>query len=260
MRFNQSGIAIGPILFIIAILAVLAAAIAAGSGSFTAGTSNEKAKTFSSSIMTQAGAIKNGVEKVLIGNSCTVNDLAFDSPGFSGDEKSGGTTASCNVYDITGGGVLPASLPTGAQDLTLAPSGFSIYAGMYMFEFNRGTGLAEVVPHMSGTNWMSGQLMLFAPYITHDVCVSLNQMCNANPPSYAPLSTTYSLMMGFHQDTNSGINGAADSGNLGPYSLSNSTTQCGCVQGNSSYTNNGAAYWQPDGSYHFYYILVPNRW
>ena len=37
----NAGIAIGPILFIIAILAILAAAIAAGSGSFTAGTTSE---------------------------------------------------------------------------------------------------------------------------------------------------------------------------------------------------------------------------
>ena len=33
---NQDGIALGPILFIIAILAIIAAAIAAGTGEFTA--------------------------------------------------------------------------------------------------------------------------------------------------------------------------------------------------------------------------------
>ena len=38
---REVGIAIGPILFIIAILAILAAAIAAGSGSFTAPTATE---------------------------------------------------------------------------------------------------------------------------------------------------------------------------------------------------------------------------
>ena len=41
---TQDGIALGPILFIIAILAVIAAAIAAGAGSFNANTGTESVK------------------------------------------------------------------------------------------------------------------------------------------------------------------------------------------------------------------------
>ena len=41
---NQDGIALGPILFIIAILAILAAAIAAGNGGFNANTTTDSAK------------------------------------------------------------------------------------------------------------------------------------------------------------------------------------------------------------------------
>ena len=42
---NQDGIALGPILFIIAILAIIAAAIAAANGGFTANTTTESDKS-----------------------------------------------------------------------------------------------------------------------------------------------------------------------------------------------------------------------
>ncbi|MDR3450539.1 MAG: hypothetical protein P4M15_12495 [Alphaproteobacteria bacterium] len=62
---GSQGIAIGPILFIIAILAILAAAIAAGSGSFTAGTTTESDRTKSSALIQIGENLKLGMDRVV---------------------------------------------------------------------------------------------------------------------------------------------------------------------------------------------------
>jgi hypothetical protein len=64
----DAGIAIGPILFIIAILAILAAAIAAGSGSFTAGTSNESNRTKASALIQIGENLKIGMDRMMMDN------------------------------------------------------------------------------------------------------------------------------------------------------------------------------------------------
>ena len=63
----DAGIAIGPILFIIAILGILAAAIAAGSGSFTSGTQNEGNSTKASALIQIGENLKVGMDRILDG-------------------------------------------------------------------------------------------------------------------------------------------------------------------------------------------------
>ncbi|HEU0117821.1 MAG TPA: hypothetical protein VFR09_04235 [Alphaproteobacteria bacterium] len=65
---SDAGIAIGPILFIIAILAILAAAIAAGSGSFTAGTSSETNRTKAAAIIQIGENLKVGMDRMMMEN------------------------------------------------------------------------------------------------------------------------------------------------------------------------------------------------
>jgi hypothetical protein len=63
--FNQnSGIAIDPILFVIAIIAVLAIAIAAGSSTFSSCSDREKAKTYSAYLINDALTIHLGVQYI----------------------------------------------------------------------------------------------------------------------------------------------------------------------------------------------------
>lgn len=91
----NAGIAIGPILFIIAILAILAAAIAAGSGSFTAGTTNESASTKASALIQIGEVLRVGMDRltvegvipfssVIINTSNTVNNVDLFSPSGGG--------------------------------------------------------------------------------------------------------------------------------------------------------------------------------
>ena len=102
---NQDGIAIGPILFIIAILAIIAAAIAAGSGEFSGSTSAEQNKQNAQALVNYVGQLQNGIDMVLH-NGCTdtqinfynLNDVNPANPNAPSDH-------SCDLYDPRGGGV-----------------------------------------------------------------------------------------------------------------------------------------------------------
>jgi hypothetical protein len=65
---HDAGIAIGPILFIIAILAILAAAIAAGSGSFTSSSQTEGNRTKSAGLISVGESLKIGMDRLVMEN------------------------------------------------------------------------------------------------------------------------------------------------------------------------------------------------
>src|ERR1700722_17739062 len=93
---NDAGIAIGPILFIIAILAILAAAIAAGSGSFSAPTSSESAKTKASAMIQVGDTLKIGMDRMTMENSI----------GWGGWNINTNDTSNTNdLFSPTGGGI-----------------------------------------------------------------------------------------------------------------------------------------------------------
>ncbi len=100
---SQSGIAIGPILFIIAILAILAAAIAAGSGSFTTTTSSESAKTIASGLIQVGENLKIGMDRLTIENGATATGPTAFVIG------SAATTSQYDLFSPTGGGIAPPS-------------------------------------------------------------------------------------------------------------------------------------------------------
>ncbi|MDR3424735.1 MAG: hypothetical protein P4M13_06610 [Alphaproteobacteria bacterium] len=97
---SNAGIAIGPILFIIAILAILAAAIAAGSGSFTAGTGTESNRTKSTALIQIGENLKIGMDRITMASGMdptTVNTLVTD------------TTDANALFSPAGGGISPPS-------------------------------------------------------------------------------------------------------------------------------------------------------
>lgn len=97
----DAGIAIGPILFIIAILGILAAAIAAGSGSFTSSTTNESDKTKAAALIQIGENLKIGMDRLMLENDIPFNNIVI------------GVTNTSNVADLfspTGGGItIPAT-------------------------------------------------------------------------------------------------------------------------------------------------------
>ncbi len=104
---HQCGIAIGPILAVVAILAVLASAIAAGSGAFIGDTSAIKAKAQATAILEYANEVKLGVDRV-IAKGCTDTQISFESPMVSGYYVNPNAPAdkSCHVFDVNGGGIV----------------------------------------------------------------------------------------------------------------------------------------------------------
>lgn len=96
---RQSGVVIGPILFVVAILAVLAMAIAAGSGSFTASTSSETAKAKASALIEIGQNLKIGFDR-LTGSGIGYWDVVIDASN---------TTNAEDLFSPSGGGITPPS-------------------------------------------------------------------------------------------------------------------------------------------------------
>ena len=100
-RFDaQAGIAIGPILFIIAILAILAAAIAAGSGNFTSGTTHESDRTKGAAIIQIGENLKTGMDRLMMENEVPFADI---------DTVTADTSGNNALFSPTGGGITPPS-------------------------------------------------------------------------------------------------------------------------------------------------------
>jgi len=92
----DSGIAIGPILFIIAILGILAAAIAAGSGSFTSGTTNESNGTKAAALIQIGESLKVGMDRLVVGNNMPMTSVVVGV---------NNTTNTVDLFSPSGGGV-----------------------------------------------------------------------------------------------------------------------------------------------------------
>jgi hypothetical protein len=135
---NQSGIAIGPILFVVALLAVLASAVAAGSGSFNSDTSAIKAKAQASAILEYAHEVKFAVEK-LIGKGCKDTEISFENDVVSGYTNPNSLSdKSCHVFDVNGGGIIWKEPPKGSTQLV------DLSNGGYVFVANRVPALGGV--------------------------------------------------------------------------------------------------------------------
>jgi len=91
----NAGIAIGPILFIIAVLGILAAAIAAGSGSFTSSSTNEGNNTKASALLQIGQNLKIGFDRI------TGNGIDFDTVNIDPTA----TSADTDLFSPSGGGV-----------------------------------------------------------------------------------------------------------------------------------------------------------
>ena len=180
---TNAGIAIGPILFVIAILALLAAAIAAGSGSFTSGTTTESDTTNAQALVNYTDQLKSAVQVVMSANGCADTQLNFYA---SADVNPTNPTApsdhSCDIYDPRGGGVQYhnfAALPI--FDATRSSS-IRTQFGISIGQFTQ-----NYVNVMA--DFGSNPALLFIIYgLTQSECTAINKIVGYNPPTYAPPS------------------------------------------------------------------------
>jgi hypothetical protein len=96
---NQAGIAIGPILFVVAILAILATAIAAGSSTFATNASQETNRTNAGSMLQIGSSLKMGFDRL----------IALGNPIANVDINASNTTSNNAIFSPTGGGLVPPS-------------------------------------------------------------------------------------------------------------------------------------------------------
>jgi hypothetical protein len=97
---NNAGIAIGPILFVVAILAILATAIAAGSSTFATNASQETNRTNAGSMIQIGSSLKMGVDRI----------VALGTPLANVDINASNTTTNNAIFSPTGGGLVPPSI------------------------------------------------------------------------------------------------------------------------------------------------------
>jgi hypothetical protein len=161
---HNAGIALGPILFIIAILAILAAAIAAGSGSFNASTNTEGNKAKASAIIQLGENLKTGMDRITMENGVAYNGWTTSPTN---------TSTNNDLFSPTGGGIAaPSTAMAGdpGNDLWYYPQ--TVVAGL-------GT--------WNATNGNTAQLAVLN--VTSGICQEINYRANGvnNIPAAAAL-------------------------------------------------------------------------
>jgi type II secretory pathway pseudopilin PulG len=235
---HQRGIAIGPILFVVAILAVLASAIAAGSGSFNSDISAISAKAQASAILEYANEVKFAVDRVLA-KGCTDTEISFQPESgpnnYYYDNPFAPSDKSCHVFDSNGGGITVKHPPEGTNkvdDLFIHqyPLGFiSYFIGGY-----------AAIPNLGTSN---NELVLYLPIKSIDLCESINNIlgissiigstlywCGQCMPSFGSHTPLYTLFS---------------------YPDFWPSTMSACVESRSSFPNNVS-----DAKYFFYRVLI----
>jgi hypothetical protein len=96
---SEAGIAIGPILFVVAILAILATAIAAGSSTFATNASQETNRTNSGSMIQLGQSLKMGFDRM----------AGLGIPPANVVINEANTTNAVDLFAPTGGGLVPPS-------------------------------------------------------------------------------------------------------------------------------------------------------
>jgi hypothetical protein len=181
-NIHQRGIAIGPILYIVAILAVLVSAIAAGSGSFNSDISAISAKAQATAILGYANEVKLGVDRVL-GKGCTDTEISFENPIVSGyANPNAPADKSCHVFDVNGGGVIPKRL--------------------YFFGYNgaRFVTCSSANNGLEGTGSYSCDLYLRFEGVEKSVCEEVNKLLGIIGNPYADCTSATAAFAGTYHD------------------------------------------------------------
>ena len=167
----EAGIALGPILFIIAVLAIIAAVVAAGSGGFSPAMSTDKAKVLAQAIIQQTTTLRDSVD-MLIANGCQDTQLSFAAPRFAGVNyvnPNAPSDGSCNVFSSNSTNSALPVIPADALDSTINPGGY--YLGQNIII--NGTNKFYSGWHCSATPDIPELIVMISP-LKREVCQQLN--------------------------------------------------------------------------------------
>jgi hypothetical protein len=250
----DAGIAIGPILFIIAILGILAAAIAAGSGSFTVKTSKESDATKASALIDLGSTSKLGMDRLMAAGydfSTIYIDIAK-------------TTETNSVFSPTGGGVgVPSTAMASCPTFSAALPTCALRTTADGWNFPKSTGDIMLLGTTSGTNISVIQLMMIP--VTQGTCDAINQQANALVGSTQASGVIFAATdTGNIASTAAGAITAWDADLKSKYvgcinSSSDSTTPGAATDGGAASGGVGAGVAEPDGTgvkiYYFFQVI-----
>lgn len=155
---SRHGIAIGPILFVIAVLAILAVAISATSGTFSTNNEREKAHAYASAIIDYSTLIYNALQRVKA-LGCDDTQISFENGVVTGyTNASTPADGHCKIFAPSGGGMSWALPPVDSQTT----------ASDYRYVTN----------YMVGYGTTADELTIIAPNLTTTVCDEINSMTN----------------------------------------------------------------------------------
>ena len=187
---HEAGIAIGPILFIIALLAILATAIATGSGTFAGSYDQEQARTAASEITHFAYTVKQAIDRVRMGQGCTDYQVSFENPIDSNYVNSSAPSDHhCHIFDMAGAGMTWKLPPTDFLDTSFSAQ--TDY-GKYLYTTGTcidGIGTAVSSCHTDGLD--NSQLFIFLPYVKQTICQQLNTILRQNATIYTDANELY---------------------------------------------------------------------
>ena len=174
---NQDGIALGPILFIIAILAILAGVIAAGSGAFNANTNTESVKSKAETLIQIGQNLQNGMQRLVIENGVAPSGVSFDPTVTSGTNA---------LFSPQGGGIIsPSETALCASCYVAGATSLWNYPGVtfhWILQFGNYPGFSS-----TGNN----SYAFFAP-VDSATCTQINSLVNGiATPSGVNLGTMW---------------------------------------------------------------------
>ena len=186
-RFSsQAGIAIGPILFVLAMLAVLAAVMSSGSGGFSTASVTDR---IAADITTQVNLIRAKI------NECNIKygtNLNFDGYPSSIDGSNALTPTLVSALECEGDATGAKNLWTGARPLALPPPTAGFNAWYYVNTNTTGLGgtatggrcltIAPTSPNPNNTGVVAG-LTKAASKFTHATSNDGASEVNYNPAS-----------------------------------------------------------------------------
>lgn len=149
---TQAGIAIAPILFVVTLLGILAAAIAAGSGAFTSGTARETASTKASALIQIGNQLRFAADR-LVSNDYDADSIITDATN---------TTSAASLFSPTGGGI---SAPSVTMAATPASDTW-LYTKLPVTNF--GTSATELVAFLRVSKEVCEQAIVKATALTND--------------------------------------------------------------------------------------------
>ncbi|MDD5586031.1 MAG: hypothetical protein PHY92_03615 [Alphaproteobacteria bacterium] len=218
----DAGIAIGPILFIIAVLGILAAAIAAGSGSFTTSTTGESNRTKAAALIEQGQNLKVGMDRLMSYGDITLANILINEAN---------TQDRYDLFSPTGGGIAAPSITMSATPT----------ADNWYYVWMQYPGIGSTAASYGGATGSKVAMLHVSP----GVCDEINSKANAIAPTNVPGASVGAVKADI-DITDTGMIDATGT-DVWPPLFSGKPT--GCVQ-NSDDTATG------DADDYFYYQVI----